>query len=174
MQGDLTPSHLGNPSAGAGMIPRVLFKLFQHLEAHVADYSVKVSFVELYNEELRDLLAPEMASLIGNAQPMGLGNGQQAQTQGNTVLKIFDDSSKRGVFIQGLEETAVKNAADAIALLTKGSHRRQIAATKFNDHSRYPILYYIYVHANIDIPIQSLSFRLFDYSAFERNLCNGR
>lgn len=37
--------------------------------------------------------------------------------------------------IQGLEEIAVKDSQDALALLTKGSHRRQIAATKFNDHS---------------------------------------
>ncbi|KAJ7811514.1 kinesin motor domain-containing protein [Mycena leptocephala] len=30
---------------------------------------------------------------------------------------------------------AVKDSADALALPTKGSERRQIAATKFNDHS---------------------------------------
>jgi kinesin family protein 11 len=29
----------------------------------------------------------------------------------------------------------VKDSTDALALLTKGSHHRQIAATKFNDHS---------------------------------------
>lgn len=137
MQGDLTPSPLGIPSADAGMIPRVLLKLFHYLDTHAADFSVKISFLELYNEELRDLLAPEMASPVGNTQPMGMGSAQQGQLQGITGLKIFDDSSKRGVFIQGLEETAVKDAADAIALLTKGSQRRQIAATKFNDHSRY-------------------------------------
>lgn len=142
MQGDLTPTSLGNPSVGAGMIPRVLFKLFQHLESHAADFSVKISFVELYNEELRDLLAPEMTTPVGNAQPMGMGNTQQSQGQGTVNLKIFDDSSKRGVFIQGLEETSVKDAADAIALLTKGSNRRQIAATKFNDHSRYAAIHF--------------------------------
>jgi len=131
MQGDLTPSPLGGPSSNAGMIPRVLFKLFQYLEANVADYSVKISFVELYNEELRDLLAPEMPTPAGDAQPMSMGAGA-----GVATLKIFDDSSKRGVFIQGLEETPVKDATDAITLLTKGSQRRQIAATKFNDHSR--------------------------------------
>ncbi|KAF8590615.1 kinesin-domain-containing protein [Ramaria rubella] len=135
MQGDLIPSHLGNPSANAGMIPRVLFKLFQHLENHVVDFSVKISFVELYNEELRDLLAPEMTTPTGTVQPMSIGSGQQAQSQSNVSLKIFDDTSKRGVIIQGLEEVSVKDTADAIALLTKGSQRRQIAATKFNDHS---------------------------------------
>lgn len=127
MQGDLALTHLGNPSPNAGMIPRTLFKLFQHLEANVTDYSVKLSFVELYNEELRDLLVSE---------PSTPAQASQSPVNHNQQLKIFDDNANKGVFIQGLEESAVKNAADAIALLTKGSQRRQIAATKFNDHSR--------------------------------------
>ncbi|GMM56108.1 kinesin motor protein [Maudiozyma humilis] len=40
----------------AGVIPRVLFGLFETLAAQGLDYIVKCSFVELYNEELRDLL----------------------------------------------------------------------------------------------------------------------
>ncbi|KAG1715697.1 hypothetical protein ID866_1460 [Astraeus odoratus] len=131
MQGDLTPTLMGNPSAQAGMIPRVLFRLFHQLETSAQDYSVKISFVELYNEELRDLLANELSAPAGSTQPMGKGG--PADNQGG--LKIFDDASKKGVLIQGLEEIPVKDAKDALALLTKGSHRRQIAATKFNDHS---------------------------------------
>ncbi|KAG1875275.1 P-loop containing nucleoside triphosphate hydrolase protein [Suillus tomentosus] len=131
MQGDLTPTPMGNPSSQAGMIPRVLFRLFHQLETSAIDYSVKISFVELYNEELRDLLASEMSAPAGSTQPMGKGGPADNQAG----LKIFDDASKKGVFIQGLEEIPVKDAADALALLTKGSHRRQIAATKFNDHS---------------------------------------
>ncbi|KAG2157121.1 P-loop containing nucleoside triphosphate hydrolase protein [Suillus clintonianus] len=131
MQGDLTPTPMGNPSAQAGMVPRVLFRLFHQLETSATDYSVKISFVELYNEELRDLLANELSAPAGSAQPMGKGGPGDNQVG----LKIFDDASKKGVFIQGLEEIPVKDATDALALLTKGSHRRQIAATKFNDHS---------------------------------------
>jgi kinesin family protein 11 len=127
---------MGNPSAQAGMIPRVLFRLFHNLETTAADYSVKVSFVELYNEELRDLLANELSPPTGTMQPMGMGSGAASKDpNGGGGLKIFDDVNKRGVFIQGLEEVCVKDASDALALLTKGSDRRQIAATKFNDHS---------------------------------------
>ncbi|KAG8855775.1 kinesin motor protein cin8 [Serendipita sp. 411] len=140
MQGDLTPSVSGGPSAGAGMIPRVLANLFAHLEANVPDYSVKVTYVELYNEELRDLLSPSLSGPVGSEQPMAKGSaGQyqsQAQAQANSKdgPKIFEDA-RGGVFIQGLEETFVKDAQEAIAQLRKGSERRQIAATKFNDHS---------------------------------------
>lgn len=138
---------MGNPSAQAGMIPRALFKLFQHLEASSTDYSVKVSFVELYNEELRDLLAPELSAPSGSNQPMGMGTQKDAATG---LLKIFDDASKKGVIIQGLEDTPVRNSADALALLTKGSQRRQIAATKFNDHSsRSHSVFSITVHTTM-------------------------
>ncbi|KAF8628422.1 hypothetical protein AX15_003943 [Amanita polypyramis BW_CC] len=133
MQGDLTPTPMGNPSPNAGMIPRVLFRLFHELEKSGVDFSVKISFVELYNEELRDLLANELPPPSGNTQPMGAGAKDSKGQEG--VLKIFDDTNKKGVFIQGLEDTAVKDCRDALALLTKGSLRRQIAATKFNDHS---------------------------------------
>ncbi|CUA77623.1 Kinesin-like protein bimC [Aspergillus nidulans FGSC A4] [Rhizoctonia solani] len=130
MQGDLSPTLTGNPSADAGIIPRTLHKLFLHLENSTSDYSVKVSFVELYNEELRDLLASEFKEPSANAQPMGIASGS-----GSSGLKIFDDVAKKGTFIQGLEEAHVRDAQDAIEILRKGSERRQIAATKFNDHS---------------------------------------
>lgn len=144
MQGDLTPSVTGGPCADAGMIPRVLSRLYQYLETSVADYSVKLSYVELYNEELRDLLAPEMSAPAGSAQPMGL-----AGTNAGGGLKIFDEAGtgKRGVLIQGLEDTPVKDFNHAIALLRKGSYRRQIASTKFNDHSsRSHSIFTITVH----------------------------
>ncbi|GAV53045.1 hypothetical protein ZYGR_0AI03270 [Zygosaccharomyces rouxii] len=43
-------------SDSAGIIPRILFKLFETLDMRDEDYVVKCSFVELYNEELKDLL----------------------------------------------------------------------------------------------------------------------
>lgn len=46
----------GELSDSAGIIPRILFKLFETLELQNEDYVVKCSFVELYNEELKDLL----------------------------------------------------------------------------------------------------------------------
>lgn len=115
MSGDMTES-LGLLAPDAGIIPRVLQALFQKLEADNTENSVRCSFIELYNEELRDLLTPDE----------------------NAKLKIFDDVSKKGhasTIVQGIEERNIRNAAEGIQRLQEGSLRRQVAATKCNDLS---------------------------------------
>jgi kinesin family protein 11 len=125
MEGDLTPSALGTFSPEAGIIPRTLHRLFHMLED--SDFTLRVSFLELYNEELRDLNASEGAN-TGDDTPSSSNSGQQ--------MKIFDDASRKGgVVVQGLEETYIKDAAAGIKILTRGSQRRQQASTKCNDHS---------------------------------------
>lgn len=115
MSGDMTDT-LGILSDEAGIIPRALYNLFQKLEGDEIESSVKCSFIELYNEELRDLISPDE----------------------NAKLKIFDDNSKKGhssTMVQGMEESHIKSAADGVKLLQAGSHKRQVAATKCNDLS---------------------------------------
>ena len=48
----------------AGVIPRAVKQIFDTLEGQNAEYSVKVTFLELYNEEITDLLAPEELSRV--------------------------------------------------------------------------------------------------------------
>ena len=43
-------------SVVAGVIPRAIHQIFGHLESISSDCTVKCSFLELYNEELTDLL----------------------------------------------------------------------------------------------------------------------
>lgn len=115
MSGDMTDT-FGLLSDAAGIIPRVLYSLFQKLEADEAECSVKCSFIELYNEELRDLLSVD----------------------DSVKLKIYDDASRKNhiaTTVQGMEESHIKSAAAGIKLLQAGSHRRQVAATKCNDLS---------------------------------------
>lgn len=97
----------------AGIIPRSLNQLFEKLEMHsIQEYSVRVSFLELYNEELFDLLST------------GVDNSR---------LRIFEDSTRKGsVVIQGLEELAVSNKNEVYSILERGTARRQTAATLLN------------------------------------------
>lgn len=115
MSGDMTDT-LGILSDEAGIIPRALHSLFNRLERDETEYSVKCSFIELYNEELRDLISLDE----------------------NSKLKIFDDNSKKGhssTLVQGMEESHIKTATEGVKLLRRGSHKRQVAATKCNDLS---------------------------------------
>ncbi|EJT97848.1 kinesin-domain-containing protein [Dacryopinax primogenitus] len=148
MQGDLSPSPLtGGPSTNSGMIPRALSALFTILGETATDWSVKCSYIELYNEELRDLLAQELPAPAGNAQPMSRGKELPPG------LKLFEDGAKKGCVIQGLEEVAIKDERDAMRLLLRGSKQRQVAATKFNDHSsRSHSVFTITVHSTSPAP----------------------
>lgn len=114
MSGDMTDT-LGILSENAGIIPRVLYSLFQKLEDR--ENTVKCSFIELYNEELRDLLSLD----------------------DKTNLKIFDNESKKGhsssTLVQGMEEHFIHSATAGIKLLRSGSYKRQVAATRCNDLS---------------------------------------
>lgn len=139
MQGDLSLTPMNTPVAEAGIIPRTLHRLFTLLDAQNSEYSVKCSYIELYNEELRDLLANDFQ------QPTALGGASQSGQPGG--LKIYDDASKKGTMIQGLEETQIRNPAEALALLTKGSQRRQVAMTLLNaESSRSHSIFTITVH----------------------------
>lgn len=111
MEGDLA-SYMETYAPEAGIIPRALYRLFHVLESRGDDFAVRMSFVELYNEELRDLL---------NEQ--------------NAPLRMYDDPRGRGVRLQGLEEVPLTSAAHGLALLRQGSERRHVASTLCNHAS---------------------------------------
>ena len=132
MHGDVKPTPMGNPSTHAGIIPRVLFCLFHELETSYTDFVVKISYVKLYNEELRNLLGNDLPPTNNSVQPMGMAvKDAKGADRG---LKIFDEAGKHGVLIQGLEEIVVpvKDSKSAITLLMKGSEHKQIVATKIH------------------------------------------
>lgn len=115
MSGDMTDT-FGMLSDDAGIIPRVLQQLFRKLELDDAESTIKCSFIELYNEELRDLLTADES----------------------VKLKIYEDTTRRGhsaTVVQGMEEKHIKNAAEGVKVLQEGSLKRQVAATKCNDLS---------------------------------------
>ena len=112
-------------SAGAGIIPRALHSIFNTLENSHSECSVRVSYIELYNEDLRDLLS------LNYKPPTSSSNGG-----GGDSLKMYGDpKGKGGVIIQGLEETLVNSADMAFEAFERGSRRRRIASTNCNEYS---------------------------------------
>ncbi|RWS20335.1 kinesin-like protein KIF11, partial [Leptotrombidium deliense] len=110
----------------SGMIPRALHQLFETLPENM-EHTIGVSFIELYNEELYDLLSP---------------------VDDTARLKIYDDPVKKGsVIISGLEEINVHTKAQIYEILRKGSEKRQTAATLLNAcSSRSHTIFSVTVH----------------------------
>ena len=113
----------------AGIIPRALSDLFDGLRLiDAVEYSIRVSFLELYNEEIFDLLS-----------------GADDQSK----LRLYEDGQKRGsVIIQGLEDVQVHDKREVFKILERGSIKRQTAETKMNatssrSHTIFTVTVYI-------------------------------
>uniref|UniRef100_A0A673KJR9 Kinesin-like protein n=1 Tax=Sinocyclocheilus rhinocerous TaxID=307959 RepID=A0A673KJR9_9TELE len=100
----------------AGIIPRTLHQIFEKLTNNGTEFSVKVSLLEIYNEELFDLLSPA--------------------PDVTERLQLFDDPrNKRGVTIKGLEEITVHNKNEVYQILERGAAKRKTASTLMNAYS---------------------------------------
>ncbi|EGG19232.1 putative kinesin-14 [Cavenderia fasciculata] len=95
-----------------GLIPRTFQYLFDHLnDHHIDSYKCTLSFLELYNENIIDLLD---------------------HTQTN--LSIREDI-KIGVYVEGLKEVEINSPESAMELLRIGTNNRHVAATAMNSSS---------------------------------------
>jgi kinesin family member 11 len=113
----------------AGVIPRAVCHIFEILTARRADYSMKVTFLELYNEDITDLLSLEDQSRFPE--------GRQKRP-----ITLMEDG-KGGAVIRGLEEIVVYSPSDIYSLLEHGSARRRTADTALNKQSRFLIILFL-------------------------------
>uniref|UniRef100_A0ACD5XU16 Uncharacterized protein n=1 Tax=Avena sativa TaxID=4498 RepID=A0ACD5XU16_AVESA len=120
MEGGGGKTQNGSLPSDAGVIPRAVKKIFDTLEAQNAEYSMKVSFLELYNEELTDLLAPEESKF--------------SDDKSKKPMALMEDG-KGGVFVRGLEEEVVSSASEIYKILERGSAKRKTAETFLNKQS---------------------------------------
>ncbi|KAJ0503217.1 putative plus-end-directed kinesin ATPase [Helianthus annuus] len=114
MEGEGGKTKNGEFHEDVGVIPRAVEQLFNILEAQNADYSMKVTYIELYNEEITDLLAPDEKS--------------------KKHISLMEDG-KGAVFMRGLEEELVSSADEIYRILEKGSSRKHTAETLINTQS---------------------------------------
>ncbi|KAL4570978.1 hypothetical protein LXL04_017727 [Taraxacum kok-saghyz] len=125
----------GEFPSDAGVIPRAVGQIFDTLEALNAEYDIKVTFLELYNEEIIDLLVVEETS----KSPY-------------KPIALMEDG-KGGVFIRGLEEEIVSTADEIYKILEKGSAKRRTAETLLNKQSsRSHSIFSITIHIKETTP----------------------
>jgi hypothetical protein len=111
---------MGTPDQ-PGLIPRTCEDLFQRIEAAHNEtpnisYNVRVSYFEVYNEHVRDLLVP-----VQSNQPQ-------------YYLKIRE-SPTEGPYIKDLTDAPVKNISEIMRYMKMGDASRTTASTKMNDTS---------------------------------------
>nr|AMS24216.1 kinesin 5c protein [Marsilea vestita] len=114
----------GGMPTDAGVIPRAVQQIVDTLEAQNAEYSMKVTFLELYNEEITDLLAPDDV-----VRPLPVDDRQPKKP-----LALMEDG-KGGVLVRGLEEEIVYSANEIYTLLERGTAKRRTAETLLNKQS---------------------------------------
>ncbi|KAG0605936.1 hypothetical protein M758_9G099600 [Ceratodon purpureus] len=106
------------PSDDRGITPRVFEYLFSRIqkeeEARATEhlkYICKCSFLEIFNEQITDLLEPT-----------------------STNLQVRE-GGKKGVYVENLSEVAVGSVQDVVHLLLLGAANRKVAATNMNRES---------------------------------------
>ncbi|RLN89812.1 hypothetical protein BBJ28_00026012, partial [Nothophytophthora sp. Chile5] len=101
-----------------GLIPRFLHQLFARLDEAGGDHQLSVSFLEIYGEEIHDLLS--------NAKTeRGVGRPENLQLR----------EGKAGIWVQGLTDIKVGSRQQAMEQMRLGSLRRITGSTEMNDRS---------------------------------------
>uniref|UniRef100_H3AFT1 Kinesin family member 27 n=1 Tax=Latimeria chalumnae TaxID=7897 RepID=H3AFT1_LATCH len=97
-----------------GIIPRAIQEIFQSIcENHNIDFTVKISYIEVHKEELKDLLELETST---------------------KDLHIREDEKGNTVII-GAKECQVESADEVVSLLEAGNAARHTGTTQMNEHS---------------------------------------
>ncbi|XP_046972353.1 kinesin-like protein Klp61F [Vanessa cardui] len=117
----------------AGIIPRALSQIFDELRISNTEYTVRVSYLELYNEELFDLLST---------------------SEDNSKLRIYEDVTRKGAnIVNGLEEITVYNKNEVYKIMAQGQERKRVASTLMNaQSSRSHTVFTIVIHMKENSP----------------------
>ena len=109
-----TYTMLGNEEVD-GIMTLAFQDVFDYIEEHPErEFLLRCSFLELYNEKLRDLLVPE------NEQPEG----------GLTIVTAVDDSGS--VEIPEATQVILEDPSHALEVIMRGNERRHVASTVMN------------------------------------------
>ncbi|GLD99506.1 hypothetical protein PINS_up008232 [Pythium insidiosum] len=98
-----------------GIIPRTATEIFQNVLAadENMEFIVKVSYIEIYMERIRDLLDPYKSKVN---------------------LQVREDT-QRGIFVEGMTEISVTSDDELLSTMRDGAANRAVAATGMNEGS---------------------------------------
>lgn len=116
--GDASPTKRVRPPS-LNISPRNMLMGGGDVKLDAKPWTVSVSYLEIYNEQLRDLLSPD--------------NGVNAST-GKSHLTIREDV-KGNISVKGLQEVVVETADELLGVLERGSASRQTNSTAVNSQS---------------------------------------
>ena len=107
--GELDSGGTGDLAADPGLIELALRSVFDYIAEHQErEFLLRVSYLEVYNEQVNDLLVPS-----------------------STNLQLFDDT-RRGCVIPGLLEEVVASRSRIVELIAAGEAHRHVGQTDFN------------------------------------------
>jgi len=119
-------------TADAGLIPNAVADVFAHIAKRSEGnevWDVMVSFVEVYNESILDLLNPDTSSSSSSSSSSGGSSGN------NKGLSLREDQEKGIVVIAGVTEQRVSTVEAVMDLLVYGNQNRKTESTNANQTS---------------------------------------
>lgn len=117
-----------------GVIPLAITDIFSYIrETPHREFLLRVSYLEIYNEKIHDLLAVPVGG--------GVVGAQQEE------IKLREDS-KRGVYATPLKEEIVQSPTQLLRVIHRGDTARRTGSTQFNARSSRS-------HAVVQIVVES-------------------
>lgn len=144
-----------------GLVPRICRALFNRMKSGQEDrdvaYKTQVSYLEIYNERVRDLLGPQS---VGHA------------------LRVREHRL-HGPYVENLSQHTVNNYEDIHECMTRGNMERTTASTNMNDTSSrsHAIFTITFVQAGFcdGLPSETVSkIHLVDLAGSERANATGK
>ncbi|RJE23277.1 kinesin-like protein [Aspergillus sclerotialis] len=127
-----------------GVIPLAITDIFSFIrETPHREFLLRVSYLEIYNERIHDLLSAPISN--------GVGPSQQEE------IKLREDS-KRGIYATPLKEEIVQSPTQLLRVIARGDHARRTGSTQFNTRSsRSHAVVQIVVESRERLPTGALS-----------------